>query len=151
MLAWTRIIQVKVTGQTMELAEMQVGQDSPEAGFVVSTVAEMEFMLPMFQRLQRQGRGVSVLYGMPLPLSQVDRLASLGRQLGAGSIVLMVDHASQLPPLRSFYDQAGVSAGVFLKVDTGYHRAGLPPNTLNKAQLLQKLVNWQAEEILSFR
>lgn len=135
----------------MELAEMQVSQDSSEARFVVSTVAEMEFMLPMFQRLQRQGRGVSVLYGMPLPLSQVDRLASLGRQLGAGSIVLVVDHASQLPPLRSFYDQTGFPAGVFLKVDTGYHRAGLPPNALNKNQLLQKLVNWQAEGILSFK
>lgn len=103
----------------MELAEMQVGQESPEARFVVSTIAEIEFMLPLFQRLQSQGRGVSVLYGMPLPLSQIDRLASLGRQLGVGSIVLMVDHASQLSPLSSFYDQAGYPAGVFLKVDTG--------------------------------
>ena len=74
----------------MELAEMQVGQDSPEARFVVSTVAEIEFMLSMFQRLHSQGRGVSVLYGMPLPLSQIDRLASLGRQLGAGSIILIL-------------------------------------------------------------
>lgn len=98
---------------------MQVGQESPEARFVVSTIAEIEFMLPLFQRLQSQGRGVSVLYGMPLPLSQIDRLASLGRQLGVGSIVLMVDHASQLSPLSSFYDQAGYPAGVFLKVDTG--------------------------------
>lgn len=130
---------------------MQVGQDSPEARFVVSTVAEMEFMLPMFQRLQRQGRGVSVLYGMPLPLSQVNRLVSLGKQLGPGSVVLMVDHASQLPPLRSFYDQAGFPAGVFLKVDTGYHRAGLPPNALDKNQLLRKLVDWQAEGIISFK
>jgi D-serine deaminase-like pyridoxal phosphate-dependent protein len=135
----------------MELAEMQVGQDSLEARFVVSTVAEMELMLPMFQRLQSQGRGVSVLYGMPLPLSTVDRLASFGRQLGAGSIVLMVDHASQLPSLRSFYDQAGFPARVFLKVDTGYHRAGLPPNALNKDQLLRKLVIWQAEGLISFK
>ena len=78
----------------MELAEMQVGQDPREARFVVSTVAEIEFMLPMFQRLRSKGRGLSVLYGMPLPHSQVDRLASLGKQLGAGSIVLMIDHAS---------------------------------------------------------
>jgi D-serine deaminase-like pyridoxal phosphate-dependent protein len=135
----------------MELAELQVGPDSPEARFVVSTVAEIEFMLPMFQRLQSQGRRVSVLYGMPLPLSQVDRLASRGRQLGAGSIVLMVDHASQLPPIRLFYDQAGFPAGIFLKVDTGYHRAGLPPNALNKDQLLRKLMSWQAEGMLDFK
>lgn len=135
----------------MELAEMQVGQDSPEARFVVSTVAEIEFMLPMFQRLQSKGRGLSVLYGMPLPHSQVDRLASLGKQLGVGSIVLMVDHASQLPPLNSFYDQAGFPAGVFLKVDTGYHRAGLPPNELNKNQILQTLVSWQAEGKIRFK
>lgn len=135
----------------MELAEIQVGQNSPEARFVVSTVAEMEFMLPMFQRLQSQGRSVNVLYGMPLPLSQVNRLASVGKHLGAGSIVLMVDHASQLPALSSFHEQAGFPAGVFLKVDTGYHRAGLPPHALNKSQLLQKLVNWQAEGTISFK
>ena len=99
----------------MELAEMQVGQNSPETRFVVSTVAEMEFMLPMFQRLQSQGRSVSVLYGMPLPLSQVNRLASAGRYLGGGSIVLMIDHASQLSALSSFYAQAGFPASVFLK------------------------------------
>jgi D-serine deaminase-like pyridoxal phosphate-dependent protein len=135
----------------MELAEMQVGQNSPETRFVVSTVAEMEFMLPMFQRLQSQGRSVSVLYGMPLPLSQVNRLASAGRYLGGGSIVLMIDHASQLSALSSFYAQAGFPASVFLKVDTGYHRAGLPPHALNKGQLLQKLVSWQAEGIISFK
>jgi len=126
----------------MELAEMQVGQDSREARFVVSTVAEIESMLPMFQRLQSQGRGISVLYGIPLPLSKVDHLASLGMQLGAGSIVLMVDHASHLPPICSFYDQSGFPAGVFLKIDTGCHRAGLPPNALNKDQLLRKLMSW---------
>ena len=135
----------------MELAELQVGPVSPEARFVVSTVAEIEFMLPMFERLQSQGRRVSVLYGMPLPLSQVDRLANLGRQLGAGSIALMVDHASQLPPIRSFYDQAGSPAGIFLKVDTGYHRAGLPPDALNKDRLLRKLMSWQFEGILDFK
>lgn len=130
---------------------MQVGQNSPEARFVASTVAEMEFMLPLFQRLQSQGRSVSVLYGMPLPLSQVNRLTNVGRHLGAGSVVLMVDHASQLTALSSFYEQAEFPAGVFLKVDTGYHRAGLSPQALNKSQLLQKLVSWQAEWIISFK
>jgi len=135
----------------MELAELQVGRDSPEARFVVSTVAEIEFMLPMFQRLQSHGRCVSTLYGMPLPLSQVDRLAPFGKHLGAGSIVLMIDHVSQLPALRSFYDQAGFPSGVFLKVDTGYHRAGLPPDALNKNQLLQRLMEWQAEELVNLK
>jgi len=135
----------------MELAEMQVGQNSPEARFVVSTVAEMEFMLPMFQRLQSQGRSVSVLYGMPLPLSHDNRLARVGEHLGAGSIVLMIDHTSQLPALKSFHDQAGFPAGVFLKVDSGYHRAGLPPRALNKSRLLQRLVSWRAEGIISFK
>lgn len=135
----------------MELAEMQVGQSSHEARFVVSTVAEMEFMLPLLQRLQIQGRRVSVLYGMPLPLSQASRLVDVGRQLGEGSIVLMVDHAPQLPALGSFYEQAGFPAGVFLKVDTGYHRAGLPPHALNKSQLLQKLVSQQAQGIIIFK
>lgn len=126
---------------------MQVGTASSEARFAVSTVAEIEFLLPMFHRLQHTGRRVNVLYGVPLPPSQTSRLARIARQLGQGSMILMIDHTSQLQSLQTFSEEAGFPAGVFLKVDTGYHRAGLPPSALNKRGLLQKLVDLQKQGV----
>lgn len=90
----------------MEIAEMHVGKRSSEARFAVSTVAEIEFMVPMFQRLRKDGRGVNVLYAVPLPPSQT-RLARLARQLGSGSISVIIDSVSQISLLQSFYEETG--------------------------------------------
>jgi D-serine deaminase-like pyridoxal phosphate-dependent protein len=108
-------------------------------------VAEIEHMLPMLLRPQTQGRRKNVLYAVPLPPSQVHRLALIGKQLDPNSIILILDHASQLLPLRSFHGEAGFPADAFLKVDTRYHRAGLPPHALNKDNLVQKLIGLEAQ------
>ena len=76
-----------------------------------------------------------MLYGLPLPPSQVQRLALLGRRLGAGSISVLIDHADQIIHLRGFRDVAGFGVGIFVKVDVGYHRAGLPVNSREAAEL----------------
>lgn len=52
----------------------------------------------------------------------------------------MIDHPDQLAYLSQFRDIAGLPAGDFLKVDTGYHRAGVPPDMLNKNGLLEKVL-----------
>ncbi|KAG2027444.1 hypothetical protein GB937_001187 [Aspergillus fischeri] len=52
----------------------------------------------------------------------------------------MIDHPDQLAYLHQFHEVAGLPAGVFLKVDTGYHRAGVPPDMLNKNGLLEKVL-----------
>ncbi|KAI1408037.1 putative serine dehydratase domain-containing protein [Hypoxylon sp. FL1857] len=125
------------THKTIELTRMQIGNDFSDVKLVVSTVAEIEHILPLLKSLQKEGRPVNVLYGLPLPASQVDRIALIARQLGPGSISFMLDHPSQLSPLRRFYDLAGFPGGAFIKVDTGYHRAGLLPSALNKNGLLE--------------
>lgn len=51
----------------------------------------------------------------------------------------MIDHPDQIPHLRHFAEITGFPACVFVKVDTGYHRAGLPPVSLNKNGLLERL------------
>ena len=118
---------------------MQIGDEATDVRIVVSTVVEMEHVLPLLESLQTVGRRVNVLYGLPLPGSQVDRIADVARRLGAGSISLMVDHASQLGAVRRFRDLVEFPASIFVKVDTGYHRAGLPPSTLNKGGLLDEV------------
>ena len=56
------------------------------------------------------------------------RLAYLGRKLGPGTISVLVDHPDQLTTLHEFVEIAGVIC-IYIKVDTGYHRAGLPSDS----------------------
>ena len=102
-------------------------------------------MLPVLEEFKNSGREVNMLYGIPLPPSQVSRLAVVGRQLGPRSISILVDHASQLDGITRFFEEAGFPAGVYLKVDTGYHRAGLPPSGLNKDGLIAKMMRLESE------
>ncbi|ETN45720.1 uncharacterized protein HMPREF1541_09553 [Cyphellophora europaea CBS 101466] len=117
--------------KTREGLKLQAGESAKNIRLVVSTIAELEHMLPILQDFQTTGRHVNVLYGIPLPRSQVSRLAALGRRLGAGSISVQ----STTSVSWSMFP-----AGVFLKIDTGYHRAGLPPTGVNKSGLVESLM-----------
>lgn len=108
-------------------------------------MAELEYLLPVLLEFQKSGRHVNVLYGMPLPCSQAKRLARLASQLGPGSVSVLIDHVGQLDAVRLFYDQSGFAAGIFLKVDTGYHRAGLPPSYVNKDGLVTNIVSLEQD------
>ncbi|GKT97686.1 alanine racemase domain protein [Colletotrichum tofieldiae] len=136
--------------KTHKLARLQVGDKSPEARFIVSTLAEIEHLLPMFKEIQAEGRQVNILYGIPLPPSQTRRLAHLARELGPGSICVLLDHVTQFGCLESFFEIAGFPAGIYIKIDTGYHRAGLPPNALNKHGLLERLAQLEKDGRATF-
>lgn len=102
-------------------------------------------MLPLLEECRDKGRNVNVLYGIPLPPSRAAALAALGQRIGPGSVSVMIDHASQLAAVERFHALAGFSAGIYVKVDTGYHRAGLPPAGLNKNSLLDTIAQLEAE------
>ncbi|KAK0119313.1 hypothetical protein ONS95_008157 [Cadophora gregata] len=127
------------THKTKEVTELQLGGSTEEAKLAVSTVAEIEHLLPLLEQYLSRGRKVNVLYGIPLPPSQVPRIAPIAKKLGPGSLSFIIDHPSQLPALSNFHELAGFPAGVFIKVDTGYHRAGLPASSLNKGGLVQEI------------
>lgn len=116
---------------------------------VISTIAELYHILPLIAEYRQEGRDINVLYGIPLPASQVSRLAAVGRELGEG-LSVMVDHASQLEHLEKLRKEGKFSVGVYLKVDTGYHRAGLPPAGLNKDDLLFKLMELDKRSDIEF-
>ncbi|KFA73006.1 hypothetical protein S40288_03282 [Stachybotrys chartarum IBT 40288] len=133
------------THKTREGARLQIGENNKDIKLVVSTIAELEHLLPLLKELRDAGASINVLYGIPLPGSQGKRLAELGRQLGQGSISVMIDHPAQLSLLSQFRDEAGFPAGVFLKIDTGYHRAGLPPAGVNKDDLVPRVMKLESE------
>lgn len=66
-----------------------------------------------------------LLYGIPLSPSQVHRLGQLGKKLGPKSISVLLDDISQLSLAMNVGEAAGFPLPIFIKVDTGYHRAGL--------------------------
>ncbi|KPM42914.1 hypothetical protein AK830_g3604 [Neonectria ditissima] len=138
------------THKTNEGVRLQAGQTSHEVRLVVSTIAEIDHLQPILREFRDDGRQVNILYGIPLPPSQVGRLAILGRKMGRGTISVLVDHVSQLGHLARFSEQAGFPAGVYLKVDTGYHRAGLPPSGLNKDELVARLMSLEDQSKAKF-
>ncbi|KAM0267817.1 hypothetical protein ACHAQH_010081 [Verticillium albo-atrum] len=132
------------THKTTEAARLQIGETSKDVKIVVSTLLEFEHMLPLLEECKSKGRNVNVLYGVPLPPSRAADLAALGRRIGSGSVSVMIDHTSQLAAIEHFHRLAGFPAGIYIKVDTGYHRAGLPPAGLNKNGLLKKIAQLEA-------
>ncbi|KAJ5553549.1 hypothetical protein N7494_002927 [Penicillium frequentans] len=132
------------THKTIELSEMQVDKTQPSAKFIVSTLLELETLFPLLQELKKSQQ-INVLYGIPLVPSSVSRLAELALQLGEGSISVMIDHPDQVFFLKKFFEITGFPVCVFVKVDTGYHRAGIPPSWLNRNGLLEKLADAEKE------
>ncbi|KAE8392819.1 putative serine dehydratase domain-containing protein [Aspergillus alliaceus] len=125
--------------KTTELARLQVGTSSQTINFVASTLLEIENLAPLLKEYQDNGHRVNILYGIPVVPSQVDRLAAAAAELGEGSVSVMVDHPDQVRFLDGFAAVTGFPVGVFVKVDCGYHRAGLPPAQVDKGGLLGKL------------
>ncbi|KAI6356035.1 hypothetical protein MCOR25_007989 [Pyricularia grisea] len=121
------------THKTAEVTRLQVGNDNDDgpARIVVSTLEEAEFLLPLLREYRDRGRAVNVLYGLPLPPGQLARLSAVGRELGDGSISVLVDHPAQLECLEKFARAAagGADAPVvphaYIKIDMGGRRAGV--------------------------
>ncbi|KAK4648035.1 uncharacterized protein QC761_106570 [Podospora bellae-mahoneyi] len=118
------------THKTTELTRLQVGNDkSTPVNIVVSTIIEAENILPLLKEYQSKGRKVNVLFSFPLFPSAASRLADLSAQLGPDSISLMIDHPDQLVSAATIAHTTGAYPPlVFIKIDGGYHRAGVQPS-----------------------
>lgn len=68
-------------------------------------------------------------------------MADLGKKLGSESISVLVDNTSQLQAARVFMDIAGFRLKVFIKVDTGYHRAGVMVGTEHFNRLMADVLD----------
>ncbi|KAL8919916.1 MAG: hypothetical protein Q9172_004734 [Xanthocarpia lactea] len=108
---------------------------------VVSTVAEAEHLLSYLIEAQDRGKSVNVLYGLPVPPSTVQRLAYFGKRLLPGSVSVLVDHHDQLQHLKKFKEISGYPLSIFIKVDTGYHRAGVPRGSVEFSKLLTRILD----------
>lgn len=126
------------THKTSELSRLQVGEDCKDVRLICSTIAELEHLEPLLAEFKSKGAQVNVLYGVPVGVSHYARLGGFLQRMGSGSLALMIDHPEQLSTLSKVYVASGkLPVKVYLKTDSGYHRAGLAPSS----QRMQDLVN----------
>lgn len=92
-----------------------------------------------------------MLYGLPVAPSAVPRLAAVARTLGPGSIGLFVDHAHQIKVLDAIEATAWPGkVPVFVKIDIGYHRAGVTAESPQLSDLAYAVASSQRVELLGF-
>lgn len=125
------------THKTSELVRMQVGRGSKDVRLICSTVAELEHLMPLVTDYQQKGAVVNVLYGIPPGPSHIPRLARFLQSMGPGTLALMVDAPSQLKTAEQVYNLSGnLTVDIYLKTDSGYHRAGLAPTSTRMRELV---------------
>lgn len=107
------------THKTIEIGRMQHG--GKPGPITVSTLAEAEFFADA---------GFSdITYAVPIPPEKVARAASLAKRIERLNVLIDSERAFRA------LEASGHLFDVFLKVDCGYHRAGVDPDDPDSARL----------------
>ena len=107
------------THKTAEIARMQHG--GALGPITVSTLAEAEFFADAGFK--------DITYAVPIPPEKLDRAAALAQKID--TLNLLIDSEAALRAL----EQQKHIFDVFLKVDCGYHRAGVDPDSPDSVRL----------------
>jgi D-serine ammonia-lyase len=100
-------------------------------GFVASTLPEIYMLARNNNDEIFHTSFLDVLYGVPIcqfKLPYIEQLRKQFRTEREGTIHIIVDHIQQVEFIEKFISHNNVDEpfSVFLKLDTGYHRAGVP-------------------------
>jgi len=124
------------THKTAEIAGMQTTSEAP--GITVSTLAEARFY-------QKSGFK-NITYAFPITANKLGAAAELSAGLEIFNILL--DQPQTLSAVADYGREHGIRFKVFLKVDCGYHRAGIDPLKPESVQLARQLA---ASDCIEFR
>ncbi|KAL6042907.1 D-threo-3-hydroxyaspartate dehydratase-like [Balamuthia mandrillaris] len=121
------------THKTLEVARLQTaGQEHPK--IIVSTLAEARFFASEFD---------DITYAVPISPSKLDEVVSLSRKVKTFN--LLVDTLKTVEALIDYHDnhkeEPIPTFSVFVKVDTGYHRHGVDPQSEEAIAIVQALTN----------
>ncbi len=111
------------THKAIEIGRMQHG--GGVGPITVSTMAEAEFFADAGFR--------DITYAVPIAPEKLPRVAALAARIERLNILL--DSQVALRAVEAFYEAHDVIFDVFLKVDCGYHRAGVDPDDPDSARL----------------
>ncbi|MEO8217288.1 MAG: alanine racemase [Acidobacteriota bacterium] len=115
------------THKTLEVARMQGGGEL--GPITVSTLAEAEWFA--------DGGFEDITYAVPIDPQKLRRAATLMRRVR--HLNLLLDHPEALAAVEAFHRATGVRFEVFLKVDCGYHRAGVDPDAPASIDLARRM------------
>jgi len=103
------------THKCVEAARLQIRGHL--GGITVSTLAEARFFARAGFR--------DITYAVPIAISRLEEAVEIGRSLSA--FHLLLDHEATFEAMSACARAKGVRMSAFLKVDCGYHRAGVDP------------------------
>jgi D-serine deaminase-like pyridoxal phosphate-dependent protein len=115
------------THKCVEAARLQVRGHF--GGITVSTLAEARFFGEAGFR--------DITYAFPIPIARIEEAADLSRTVEV--LNLLLDQEQTLRELEHCAAQKGIRFPVLLKVDSGYHRAGVNPARDESVALASKL------------
>ena len=124
------------THKTAEIARMQTLQEA--SGITVSTLAEARFY-------QKSGFD-DITYAFPITLSKLAEAAELTAL--TKHFHILVDQLETLTTVEAYGRENGLRFSVFLKIDCGYHRAGVNPSAAESIQLAKQM---HASQHITFR
>ncbi|RSH89097.1 hypothetical protein EHS25_002763 [Saitozyma podzolica] len=118
------------THKTAEGTRMQVQAAGGVRALIASTMPEVWQII--LSGLVAEGLVDDILYSMPLAASRLEDINDAQSKCGDKAVIrLMVDHPEQIAALEAFSRRSGRKQrwSVFMKVDGGGRRAGVPPQS----------------------
>ena len=116
------------THKCIEAARLSV--EGHFGGICVATLAEARFFA--------DAGFDDITYAVPISIARLPEAVTLAGEVRLG---LLVDHLDAVNALETEAGRAGSSLDVWLKIDCGYHRAGVLPGTPESHALVVALVN----------
>jgi len=120
------------THKTIEIGRMQHGGSL--GPITVSTLAEAEFFA--------KGGFRDITYGVPIAPEKLARAAALAS--GIDRLNVLIDDERACAAIEEFHRAESVIFDVFLKVDCGYHRAGVDPDSPDSIRLATSMLRSKA-------
>lgn len=117
------------THKTAEIARMQAPE--ADAAITVSTLAEARFF--------KSAGFQDITYACPLDPNKIPEAARLGRDIR--NFNLLLDHPYTFLALEAYAKENKIRFAVFLKIDCGYHRAGVDPKKDESFLLAEQIHN----------
>src|SRR5687767_4439480 len=104
-----------------------------QGSLTVSTMAEAEFFAD---------HGCNdITYAVPVAPERLERAAALSSRIRFN---LLIDHPDAFQAVEQFGNGLGTRLSVFLKVDCGYHRAGVDPDDPASLELARRMAQSKA-------
>ena len=117
------------THRSLEIARLQTVGNA--GGIMVSTLSEAHFF--------SQNGFSDITYGVPIEHGKFSEAIAIAKTIERFSV--LTDDAETVEELNKSAKSENIKLDVFVKIDVGYHRCGVEPNTKEAFEIPQKISN----------